>query len=341
MNKQGLNDYITRRSPLIDKALRSIIPPRDAMIPNLHDAIEYALGLDVGDDKKRGKHFRPILCLLASEMLGESVKKAIPFAVAIELMHNYCLVHDDIEDGDTIRRGRTAVWVKFGLAHGINAGDYMLAVIYRYLLACNGKLWDTSLTLSLLNLMARTLEHTLSGQTLDINARNSRSISMREYLHIVTEKTGYYLAAPILGGAMIAGAESAVLRSISKFGSHVGPLFQIIDDIIDLTVGKGRNEIGADIKEGKRSFMVIYTAERCTRKEAKEMFDILDKPRDATSPGDIKKIQDIFSRYDAIPAGHALCKDLYTRSLKALKPIPRDLAESLAAFAEILTERIT
>ncbi|MCD6385342.1 polyprenyl synthetase family protein [Candidatus Sumerlaeota bacterium] len=340
MKKEELHKYFAEKSPLIEKALKNVLPPRRKHINNLHDAIDYALCLDEPDISKRGKRIRPLLCLLTCEMLGGDIKKALPFAVAIELMHNYCLVHDDIEDGDTVRRGRPAVWAKFGLAHGINTGDYMLTTLYRFLLQQKGKLWSSALTLRLLELMAETLEHTLIGQALDINARSSHSTTMAHYLKMVREKTGYYLAAPILGGAIIAGAPEYVLSEIRKFGKYIGPLFQIMDDIIDLTAGKGRNEIGADIKEGKRSFMVVYVNERCSRREASEMFAILDKPRNKTTKKDIKRILEIFERYGAIKAAYAYCQRLKRLSQKVLKSMPIQLREALSTFSELLSERV-
>ena len=246
MTKEELLKYFSQKAPHIEKSIRRVLPPERNFILNLHDAVEYALGLNEKNMAKRGKRFRPALCLLACEMLGGDVKKAYPFAVAIELMHNYCLVHDDIEDGDTVRRGRPAVWKRYGLAHGINAGDYMIAGLYRHLITQNGILWSLEITVQLLELMSDTLDHTLTGQALDINARASKDIIVADYLEIVRQKTGYYLASPIVGGALIAGADTQVLNAIRRYGSYMGPLFQIMDDIIDLTAGKGRNEIGAD-----------------------------------------------------------------------------------------------
>lgn len=340
MDKEALLKYLNEKSAIVDKALCQLIPPPKKQIPNLHNAIEFALGLDEPDAHKRGKRFRPVLCLLTCEMLGGNIKQALPFAVATELMHNYCLVHDDIEDGDTVRRGRPAVWCQFGLAHGVNVGDYMLTTVFNFLLSRQNKEWSPELTLRLIQLMGETLEHTLQGQTLDINARASRLISMRDYLKIVREKTGFYLATPILGGAIIAGADGVLLQQLKRYGSFIGPLFQIVDDLIDLTTGKGRNELGADIREGKRSFMVAYVLERCTKAEAKELFSILDKPREKTTRKDVQRAISIMEKYQAMTAGRALCQRLKKQSQQALKNVPEKLRYALSSFAELLAERI-
>jgi geranylgeranyl diphosphate synthase type I len=339
MNDKELLEYFSRHSPMIERAIHRIFPPRGKYIPNLHEAVEYGLGLDVKDTNKRGKRLRPGLCILACDMLGGDIKKALPFAAAIELMHNYCLVHDDIEDGDTVRRGRPAVWKRYGLAHGINSGDFMIAEVYRHILDQKSQLWSPELCMALLNLMVETLNHTLTGQTLDINARASTSFKINDYLDIVTRKTGYYLAAPIVGGAMVAGADEGVIKAIRKYGSYMGPLFQIMDDIIDLTAGKGRNEIGADIKEGKRSYLVAYTNEHCSKKESREMFRILDKPRTRTTKKDIMWIKELFEKYDAIESGRVYCRKMNSNSLRALRSVPPRLREALAAFSGLMTER--
>ncbi|MCX7765330.1 MAG: polyprenyl synthetase family protein [Candidatus Sumerlaeia bacterium] len=340
MDKESLLKYLNEKSVIIDRALSKLIPPPNKQIPNLHNALEFALGLNETDSHKRGKRFRPVLCLLTCEMLGGNIKQALPFAVATELMHNYCLVHDDIEDGDTVRRGRPAVWCQFGLAHGVNIGDYMLTTVFNFLISRQNKEWSPELTLRLIQLMGETLEHTLQGQSLDINARSSRTISMSDYLRIVREKTGYYLATPILGGAIIAGADSTILQKLRRYGRFIGPLFQIVDDLIDLTTGKGRNELGADIREGKRSFMVAYVLERCTKAEAKELFAILDKPRAQTSSQDVQRAISIMEKYQAVAAGREFCQRLKEQSHKALKNVPEKLRSALSSFAELLAERI-
>ncbi len=340
MTKKELEAYFSRNATLIDRELRKILPRRDQFVPNLHDGIEYALGLDEQDVAKHGKRYRPILCLLTSEMLGTDTTQAIPFAVAVEIMHNYCLVHDDIEDGDTVRRGRDAVWKKYGLAHGINIGDYMICKVFDHVMRQQEKKWSAEVTSRLIKLMVESLDHTLKGQALDIGARDSRATTIDEYMRIVRLKTGHCLAAPIVGGAVIAGADDSMIKAVAHYAEFVGPLFQIMDDIIDLTVGKGRNETGADIKEGKRSFLVVYLNEHCTRKEAREVFDILDKPRRHTSRKDINRIKELFDTYNVIEAGYVLCRELKKKSLHALRNVPRNLRDALSTFSEILSERV-
>src|SRR5262249_47852873 len=133
-----LEEFFATAERDIDHALRALISPHENAIPNLDDGLAYALGLD--GSRSHGKRLRPLLCLLVADSLGGRVRAAMPFAAAIELMHNFCLVHDDIEDGDEFRRGRPAVWKHFGLPHAINIGDYLFTKIFAALLSGLGEI---------------------------------------------------------------------------------------------------------------------------------------------------------------------------------------------------------
>lgn len=322
-------------------------------VANLHDAMAYALGADAGgpaeqaatteDDAgagtaARGKRIRPVLCLLSAEALGASLAAAEPFALAIELMHNFCLVHDDIEDGDRTRRGRPAVWAHYGLAHGINVGDFLLVQSQR-VLAEEGDVLSEAQRFRLMRLLAFTLERTHIGQALDISARAERTFTEEAYLRLVREKTGYYMAAPIQGGAIVGGADEATLATIGEMAGFLGPMFQIMDDIIDLTDGKGRESTGSDIREGKRSFLVAHAAARCTAQERERLFDALDKPREATTGDDVEAVRELFDKYGAIEAGRERCRELYRSSLVQLERLPRPLAAALGPVFESLASR--
>jgi len=316
-------------------------------VDNLHDAMSYALGLDLDRGPERGKRIRPTLCLLAADALGADLAAAMPFATAIELMHNFCLVHDDIEDGDRLRRGREAVWIKYGLPHAINIGDYLLIHAHRVLIDIGGGPSappspppnNPETQLRLLDLFSKTLDHTHIGQALDMNARASRSISLEDYMRIVREKTGHYLAAPIQGGAIVGGADDKTLQAIGEMAALLGPMFQIIDDIIDLTEGKGRESVGSDIREGKRSYLVAYAAAEANEKDCERLFDILDAPRDATSDTDVGWAKDLFKRTGAIEAGRDQCRALYEESKQILRGFPASLADALGPVFENLAER--
>lgn len=334
-----LETFFSESQREVDAALRNLIAPPfgDEPIPNLDDSMAYALGLDDASANP-GKRIRPLLCLLVCDSLGGERRAALPFAAGIELMHNFALVHDDIEDGDEWRRGRPAVWKRYGLAHAINSGDYLFTKIFPALLS-GGDALTPEQTVRLFDLMGSTLDHTHRGQALDINARGEQAMTVAHYMRLVTEKTGYYLAAPLVAGAIAARAPRDVEEALQTFGLAIGPMFQIRDDLIDLTHGKGRDAIGSDIREGKRSFLVAWTCERAGEEQRRELTTILDLPREATTADHVTRAVEIFQEVGAFDEARRVCDDLKRQALEALAPLPDRLRTRLEAVTGYLVER--
>jgi geranylgeranyl pyrophosphate synthase len=307
--------------------------------PDLQDGALYSLGLDVEDRKVRGKRVRPALCLLIAQALGSTRHAALPFAAAIEILHNFALVHDDIEDGDTVRRGRPSTWKHYGLAHGINIGDYMLAQVFKVILRDDRNPIETRE--QLLILMEKTLEELFAGQAMDISARAANQFTVEEYNLLVARKTGSYLAAPMLGGAIIAGAKPMVLHALDRLGHDMGPLFQVRDDLIDLTTGKGRGEIGNDIREGKRSYLVAMASDRCGAGDREKLFAILDKDRAATTSEDVAWCVDLFRRVGAIDAAERRCAQLRDSALATIATLDEPLRRLLETTVRVMAERVS
>ena len=333
---------LSEKSARVDRALDAFLRRDADQVRNLHDGLLYALGLDQDDADARGKRIRPALCLITCEVLGGDVEAAMPFAMAVELMHNFFLVHDDIEDGDLFRRGRPSAWVRYGLAHGINIGDFLFTKVFAAVMSDDappGPGLDPALRIGLLRLLVSTLEYTHIGQAQDINARARRDFSVEEYLEMVRNKTGHYLAVPMIGGAMIARAAPATLDALRAFGQKVGPVFQIVDDIIDLTHGKGREKTGSDIREGKRSFLVAHAASKASAAQSEELFRILDLPREETTEDNVRRAADLFAKYDAVEAGRACCRALMDEARAALAAAPGNLRATLTAIFEDMLER--
>lgn len=331
-------DDVARLSPRVDEALADLIR-REEQVENLHDGVLYALGLDQNDQASRGKRLRPVLCLVTAECLGAQVSSAMPFALAIELFHNFALVHDDIEDGDLMRRGRPTTHRRYGIPQAINIGDYFVCKVLDTMV--NGEQWNAATRLRLLRLMSEIADHTHIGQCLDMNARTSRQFTREDYLRIVREKTGYYLAAPMLGGAIIAGAGEEVLEPLRRLGHAVGPLFQVVDDVIDLTEGKGRGEVGSDIREGKRSYLVAAAAELAAPADRERMYDVLDRPREETSAQDVAWVAELFRACGALEDATRYCEGLRAQALAAINPLPEPLRTRLVEATEALTRRKT
>lgn len=332
-------EYLAAAGALIDEELERFIR-REEQVPGLHDGMLYAMGLDLPPEKRLGKRVRPVLCLLSARALGANERLALPFALAIELMHNFALVHDDIEDGDTMRRDRPSTHVRFGIAHGVNIGDYLLCKVLTALLGEREAGLGPERTLALIRLMSETLDHTHIGQALDIGARGKSQFTLEEYLRLVREKTGYYLAAPLLGGAIVAGANAEVLERLARLGHALGPLFQIRDDLIDLTRGKGRGgEIGSDIREGKRSFCVVHAAGQLAVRDRKRLFVILDKPRVKTTKSDIDWVLSQFAATGAVDAAQDACDEFQRKANDEIEHLPDPLRPALQEMVARLARR--
>ncbi|MFA4819421.1 MAG: polyprenyl synthetase family protein [Candidatus Aenigmatarchaeota archaeon] len=315
------------KSSLIDKELASVF---GGNMPNLHDAIKYHLGTG-------GKRLRPLLSIATYEALGGMDNKILPFAAACELFHNWCLLHDDIMDGDRVRRDRPAVWVKYGLAHGINVGDYMSQKVFELIINSRNCGVDDKTVLKLVDAMVTASVKTAEGQAMDINMR-SGSPKESDYMDMVMAKTGHYLTVPMVGAALVAGREE-IIPKLVEFGSFIGPAFQIADDILDLTEGKGRGEIGRDIKEGKKSILIIHCLGKCTGKEKATLLKVLHKSPEETTDAEVTLVVSLLNKYDSLDYAKKRAEELKKKAYASIKKMPPELHETLKFFADYLVNR--
>lgn len=320
-------DKLHEKLSLVDSEIERAFPRHG--LPNLNDAVYYHM-------ETGGKKLRPLLAIATCEALGGSAQEIAPFAAACEVLHNWFLVHDDIEDGDRVRRDKPAVWVKYGLAHGVNIGDYMGQKVYELIL--RSKDISDDKVFRLIDAMVKTTVSTAEGQTMDINLRASDSPTEKQYLEMVMGKTGHYLTVTMTGAAIVANRED-VIPQLLEFGRAIGPAFQIADDILDLTEGKGRGEMGRDIKEGKRSIMVIHCLGKCSREEHQRLLHILNKPPEETTDQEVLFIKSLFEKYGSIEYAKSKAANLEQSALRVADETPPELREILYYFADKLVNR--
>ncbi|MCF6153533.1 octaprenyl-diphosphate synthase [Candidatus Kuenenia stuttgartiensis] len=326
----GIEDSIRTYGAKIDDMLRELIPVDEENY--LSEPIWYHMNT-------KGKRVRPAICLITCEALGGNPENALSFALAIEVLHNMFLMHDDIEDGDTVRRDQPTVWVKYGTANAINAGDYLLACAYKSTLASPVA---PEKRLKLLEALTLTYGKTVEGQALDINARAAESFTVAAYMKMVELKTGYYLACGMVGGAIVAGASNEVVEKIWMLGKNMGPAFQIRDDLIDLTHGKGRGGvIGSDIKEGKASFLYSYVLQIASGEQKKKLREIMLKPREETTADDIEWVLDVYRRYDAMKYAQDYAENLVQQAYKTINEIPVDDKTIFKEIASFMAQRMS
>jgi geranylgeranyl pyrophosphate synthase len=244
-----------------------------------------------------------------------------------------------VEDGDTVRRGKPTVWVKYGIAHAINVGDGMAYYAIKAILKCKERGVDDETIFQLLERFTDTAIRTAEGQAMDLNLRNNNNPTEEEYMKMVIGKTAYYLTIPMVGGAIIAGADDSLIEKLIEYGKYIGPAFQIKDDILDLTEGKGRDDIGNDIKEGKRSILVVYALERATEEERKKLLEILNKPREETTKEEVMWVIDLFKRTKAIERAEKKAEELASRAKDVIRDFPAELRNVLEVMADYMVKR--
>ncbi len=221
--------------------------------------IRHHFGYDAPSRAKAGKRLRPQLLLRTALEEGGRIECAIDAAVAIEILHNYSLVHDDIEDGDDLRHGRPTLWAQYGVPHGINAGDALCAISYLTLLHEEAVV-PPDRVLEMLHVLHDANLRMCEGQGLDIDFETKSHVTMPQYLDMIAGKTGALFAASCELGSLAAKSDRARARAYAALGRAYGLAFQIRDDVLgtwgssDLT-GKPS---GADIARRKWGFPVVW-----------------------------------------------------------------------------------
>jgi geranylgeranyl diphosphate synthase, type I len=248
----------------IQAEMRAAFPAAEARVAQFYAMQEYHLGWrDAQLQPSRldpGKLIRPLMVLTATAAAGGSTEQALPLAAGIQLLHDFSLIHDDIEDDSALRRGRPTLWHLWGLAQGINAGDGMftLAHLAIHRLADGGV--PAATVLAVLRRFDEVVLQICEGQFLDISFEGRLDITPDDYLAMIQRKTAVLLSGAAELGAMVAGAASDVRTALADFGLAVGLAFQIEDDILGIwgtpeQTGKPR---AADLYRRKLSLPVVY-----------------------------------------------------------------------------------
>jgi geranylgeranyl diphosphate synthase type I len=284
-----------------------------------------------GQLSTKGKRVRARLSLHACLSFRVPAPHAIMWASAIELLHNATLIHDDIQDGDTVRRGQPTVWAKHGIAQAINAGDFMLMLPY---LALREMPAVKQGPLSML--IAEYATRTVRGQVNELSLKDVGRYSTREYLAACAGKTGALLSLPVVGAAVLGGHS---LEQAALFGEpfeKLGILFQLQDDVVDLFGDKGRGVLGCDIYEGKVSALLVELLELAPEYRSIAL-EIINKPREETTSEDVLLLRDLYQRTGALRAVLERITELESRVLSCAlirsEPGLFDVATRLVSLA--------
>ena len=217
----------------------------------LYDPAQYILGIG-------GKRVRPVLCLMGNELFDEIKPSAWEAAAAVELFHNFTLIHDDIMDQAPLRRGMDTVHTKYGTNTAILAGDVVMIMAYEYL-----RKVDPQILPQILTIFNKTSLEVSEGQQLDMDFEKRTEVSLDEYVHMITLKTSVLLAASLSMGACIGGAGEGNTQHLYEFGKNLGIAFQVQDDYLDAfgDPAKFGKQVGGDILANKKTFLLIHALE--------------------------------------------------------------------------------
>ncbi|MEI6560955.1 MAG: polyprenyl synthetase family protein [Verrucomicrobiota bacterium] len=261
-----LKDYLTDRSALVDQALDGFLPKATVKPATMHKAMRYSLFAG-------GKRLRPVLCLAAAEACGGALEPALPAACAVECIHTYSLIHDDLPcmDDDDLRRGRPTSHKVFGEGIAVLAGDALLTVAFEILTAAQGTArYPVAALLKELSHAAGSRQ-LIAGQVADLEGEGKK-LSLRELRFIHEAKTAALLTASIRLGGMSANATPAKLEALTAFGMNLGLAFQVIDDILDVTQTSEKlgKSAGKDVAAQKATYPALLGLEKA-RKEAQRL----------------------------------------------------------------------
>lgn len=281
-----------------------------------------------------GKRIRPVMCLMGNELFDKIHKDAYQVATAIELFHNFTLIHDDIMDEAPLRRGMETLHMKYGANTALLAGDVMMIQAYEYLNKINGQYLHR-----IFQLFSRTAKEVCEGQQLDIDFEKLPEVSLDAYIDMISLKTSVLLAASLEMGAILGGASEGNCRHIYEFGKNLGIAFQIQDDYLDAfgDPEKFGKETGGDIRQNKKTFLLIHALEVADPEQKKILQQLL-----TVNPADkVQKVLSVFKDCNVDEWARELKEKYLQTALKHLDDIAvvSSRKKPLGELAEFLIQR--
>jgi geranylgeranyl diphosphate synthase type II len=297
---------------------------------NLYEPIQYILGLG-------GKKIRPVLTLMSAEIFDADYSKALPAALAVEVFHNFSLVHDDIMDDAPLRRGNVTVHEKWNINTGILSGDAMLILAYQYF-----EQYEPAIFRELAKLFSKTALEVCEGQQWDVDFETRSDVTIPEYLKMIEYKTAVLVAAAMKMGAIVAETSVENGELIYDFGLNLGLAFQLQDDYLDAfgnpaTFGK---QIGGDIIENKKTYLYLKAIEFASAEEKAKLLQLFSVSLEENKT----KIEEVKSIFNTSGASNATQQAIQDYTLKAFATLDKmnisaDKKAILKSFGENLMNR--
>jgi len=324
--------------PTIESGLQSVF---DHYLENNQNSVRHMLAYHMGWEgegagiKAQGKRIRPLLLMITADAVSTDWRKTLPFACAIEMVHNYSLIHDDIEDHSTMRRGRETVWVRWGIPQAINAGDSLYTLAYLALLGARDNFPPDIIIKSsyLLNLTCLKLTQ---GQYLDMRFENEDSVTLNDYWNMISGKTAALISCCCQMGAISGNSSDEVCEAFAQFGHFLGLAFQVKDDYLGLwgDLNQTGKSIESDLVSHKKTLPILYALQNNVN--FRERWDAGSINKD-----EVKEISQLLTDDGTRKYTHSLVQELTQQAQDVLKKtgIRNDAMDALNDMTWSLVER--
>ena len=285
-----------------------------------------------------GKRLRPLLALLACDLFGGETEKVLYPALAVEVFHNFTLVHDDIMDKAPLRRGKETVYKKWNSDIAILSGDTMFALAYQYTLKT-----DTALIPGILQVFSKAAIEVCEGQQMDMEFETDSEVTLTDYLDMIRLKTAVLLGASLEIGALVASAKKQDVKAIYDFGIALGMAFQLKDDLLDVYGNQDDfgKVSGGDIAANKKTFLLLKALEIADKADHDQLTKLYNSKNIIAEAEKISAVKAIYEKLEIKQAVEAAMEDYYQQAIRFLRNVDasEDKKEDLASFASFLYTR--
>jgi len=327
LNPESFSFLYERERKKVEKILVEAF--KDRKPDSLYKPVKYILSTG-------GKRLRPLLVIFSTKAVGGNFSVVYNASVAVELLHNFTLVHDDIMDNADKRRGMLTLHKKYDDSTAILAGDGLLSVAYEYLLKdCNGK------TKEVISAFTKGLIEVCEGQSLDKDFETTDNVTIDEYKLMIMKKTAAMFEMCCTVGALLGGGSPKEIKAVSLFGKNIGIAFQIQDDLLDISGDEKKfgKKVGGDLIEGKKTFLFIKALSKAKGNDKKKLIKVIKN--NGIKPQKVNMYKHLYEKLGVIENAKAEIKFYTNRALRSLKALKKeDDKEIFSWLANSLIKRI-